>query len=1546
MNQKRYSRQWLLADAVFLGLVVTIAIILILQPETKAAPPPAHLSSFPAAPWLQSPNDLQISKDGPDHVTVLDTLTYTIRITNTAGQTLQNVVITDTYTTKVFPAQGNIMPYLALYNGNYVAQGITVQGFTYTVDTVLQRGAIYWYLANLAPGASGRIVFTMGISSSLQPRFRDPAMGPSDLENSVAITTSTSGVPVDTNPYDNIVVSSIVGPVLKLEKSLQTETGRTNEERIGRLVTYTIRVENLSTSVREDSWPATGLKVAEQLPAGLDFIQTWAAVSGVTMEYTPTLRIITWTYPPDFTLNPGDVTFVTFTTRISLTAPTGQTIKNDKSRCWAISAEMSSPVQCINDLNLKVLSPQDKSAETASPPTAVDQSFPNRPVTYTVYLYNPLQTVLTDVTVIDQLPKTFSFQQMINGPQPTSILTNIVRWEGLTIPANEVISFTFRVWIDAQTPVEDNCNNKDYPNVMTVTAPALPVPYVNKYMATVRVIPQLRVNKSVFPSNQVPGSVVTYTISLKNEGDTTISGLILTDTLPTDFRFHSMASSPPGAPHIVSDTPNVIWWDSFPPLAPGSQLDFSFRATVDGTPMNTYQNEVFGYTPDTSVCHLNKAGVRVESPIVYEKTASPDSVVQGESFTYTVRFRNISSVRSYAIDRFEDNLPSGFLANGMPNYIYPISPSFGLAPNGSNEWEHSFNVVVRGEGTNTTWCDNLAREDKRSVYQEREKFGVHTVDPDRLWLNRDKMASVYVLPHVSLMALAQPNPVGRSSVLTVTLYLTNNLRVANAAPVTVTALTYKLPRGALTFLGPVGGTPNPDISSDSNYDYYTWRNLTVPAQGSQRLDIQFRAPLTTANYATYAEALPQTLSICIPKYRLDIQVVNGVELSKEPTPNTIGPFGIVEYKIEATNLTGGPVSGLRITDTLPEGFQYIRTTSGPEPISLSPLVWEIPYLGPVNSGLHRATIKFLARSYILLGKQYNWIDGVSASTYITRINGYENKVALMVVSGIGLYKVAEPTTVVTGQTVVYTITLYNGSETNIRNIRITDTLPSGFTYQGMRYGTPPIQIDPLVWTASSLNKGDSLVLAFRAQVGEQVPTGYYYNRVSGYAEKAVSPYDPVLVPDTGDTAPVHVRGLPTVERGKAVTPANVMAGEQVTYTLFLYNEGEEMHTVRLTDTLPPSVTFVTVLGSPAPVMTSPLVWDNIQVEAGTTVTLQFLAEVDHLAHSGTYYNRLDAVVDGRVLPPLPQLAPLEVTEIPRLDVRVSIDDGRLLVNEGDSLTYTVTVTNSNGVNVPIEDTVITVTLQPSQYLTVTGTGWTEVSPGVWEYPVGVVAAGGVFSVPLYIELGTGIPPDVMTISATAEVGYRTAVTTIEENRANNRAEDIDILRGPDLVVTDLRWKPTQPVAGRPITFYATIRNQGPEGAFQRWDGSSDHWLFIVELYAKGRDFTPADPPVDVFDHRGGYCADASCTQTRYESLAWPAGLNAGAERTLVFRNIYLPVDTYRIYVQADVSWPGSAPWGQPFGMIREAIENNNIYDAGTVEIKHYCVFLPLVLRNR
>jgi len=41
------------------------------------------------------------------------------------------------------------------------------------------------------------------------------------------------------------------------------------------------------------------------------------------------------------------------------------------------------------------------------------------------------------------------------------------------------------------------------------------------------------------------------------------------------------------------------------------------------------------------------------------------------------------------------------------------------------------------------------------------------------------------------------------------------------------------------------------------------------------------------------------------------------------------------------------------------------------------------------------------------------------------------------------------------------------------------------------------------------------------------------------------------------------------------------------------------------------------------------------------------------------------------------------------------------------------------------------------------------------------------------------------------------------------AGDLTLRKGPDLVVTDVSWAPTAPVAGTPVRFRATVKNQGP-----------------------------------------------------------------------------------------------------------------------------------------
>lgn len=1531
----RISRmKWVLVS-LLLSCVGVLGIWMTLRSEIEAAPLSEPSLLPESLPSLQSAVGLQIDKEGPDKVTVLDIITYTIRITNVSGQTLRNVVISDTYSSNINPSWAPF--YLADYNGNYRAQGITVAWFTHTRRLDQKRGEIYWGLEDIPPGAAGSIVLTMSIPYTLQPTYKTPGpeMGPSLLGNSLTAT-----VPGFLSAHD-YTAATVVGPVLKLQKRVQTETGLEKQERVGRLLTYTIQVDNISTSEREDSLSATGLKVWDRLPDNLDFITATASVPGVAVSFTPSNRFITWTFPADFVLNPGETTYVTFTARITLTAPTDQSsVRNPRDRCGAISNEMVKPVSgCTEDLNVTVRTPQYKTVETASPPTQADRSFPNRPVTYTIYIYNPLQIEVTGVVVTDAMPSTFFYQYMVSGPQPAAVMTNVVRWENLTLPPNGVISFTFRAWIGAQTPVETNCYNKEYPNFITVTAPAFPVPYFTREYGKVTVVPQIKASKSVAPTSQTPGSPVTYTITLENVGDTPVSGIILTDTLPQDFRFHQMVTPPPpGEPKQTIPPSNIIWWDDIPTIQPGQKLVFSFQAIVDGDPsIFAKNNKVSGFSPDTSICNLDTAGVKVNSPIQHNKTADQPIVVQGETFQYSYQVRNVSAVRSYQIDQFRDTLPSGFRSVYGTEYLTSIIPPFTLLPSGGSAWSHTFTATVVGEGTGTMWCNELGPTGK-VFSQEKDRVGVRTTD-GKWWLNTESMAPVRVLPHVSLSAVAYPNPVGRLGPLTVTLILTNNLRGSFAAPVTLTAVQFDLPTGFVTRTGTVDSPPD-ECSTTS----CIWRNVVVPASGTRRLNLLLRAPFTVATYSRYASAIPENSAICVPRFSLSIQVVNGVELKKTPNPRSTGPFGLVEYTIEAINQTGGPVHNLRITDTFEGGFHYVQTTGGPQPVSTNPLVWEIPYLSPRGVAGDRATIKFIARAGVLLGKWYNMVDGVSASTYVTRISNYTSEVEVNVGPGVGLYKAVEPTTAITGQTVVYTITLYNATGAPIRNIRITDTLPGGFTYNGMVSGPPPVQTSPLAWQfANQVSDKESVVLVFRARVGNDLPSGRYFNRVSGSAERATPPYGSVAVPDTGNTAPVDIRGIPTVGLFKAVEPQEVRAGGTVTYTVAIHNETDLPQTVRLTDTLPIHLTWAGMVEGPAPVMTAPsVVWDSISVGAGQTVTLRFRAAVDRLARNSTVYNRLEARVGDRVLPPL-DAAPLTIVEIPRVDAQVSIDNGRITASPGDTLEYTVLFTNSSPIT--IENVILTSTLEPVDYLSVSGAGWVEVGGGVYTYFVGSLAPGATGSTALQASISPNIPDTFWTVTATVQMGYETAEEVIEENLQNNAGRDIDVLRGPDLVVTSITWEPAQPVASKPITFYVTVKNQGLEGVTRRWDGGTN-WLFVTEIYAK----TPQSPPPSgVFDHKGGSCTEDLSNCSRWEFTAWSRSLGVNEERTLTF-SVTLPAGTYQTYAQVDVSWDTNSnpPWNKPFGLIQEAVEDNNIYRGRqiTVQVPTRYIYLPLVLKNR
>ena len=108
-------------------------------------------------------------------------------------------------------------------------------------------------------------------------------------------------------------------------------------------------------------------------------------------------------------------------------------------------------------------------------------------------------------------------------------------------------------------------------------------------------------------------------------------------------------------------------------------------------------------------------------------------------------------------------------------------------------------------------------------------------------------------------------------------------------------------------------------------------------------------------------------------------------------------------------------------------------------------------------------------------------------------------------------------------------------------------------------------------------------------------------------------------------------------------------------------------------------------------------------------------------------------------------------------------------------------------------------------------------------------------------------------------------------------------------------------------------------------------------------------PVDVFDHVGGWWSDASRTEERLPYMCVAAGLSAGSEDICTFTiTDVVHADDYHVYVQVDVSFDDQIgePWGHDYGIVREAIESNNITAYGIISVGGPQVYLPVITKNR
>ena len=201
------------------------------------------------------------------------------------------------------------------------------------------------------------------------------------------------------------------------------------------------------------------------------------------------------------------------------------------------------------------------------------------------------------------------------------------------------------------------------------------------------------------------------------------------------------------------------------------------------------------------------------------------------------------------------------------------------------------------------------------------------------------------------------------------------------------------------------------------------------------------------------------------------------------------------YTLKAFNTGVFTLTNVTIQDTLPAGLTFVG--AAPAATGTTVQTWNVGLIAP-NKGWS-AVITVLATT-----------AGVKANTMA--LNSSQGVAKTQAIVGVAIPIMSEgksvaPAAVAPGGTVTYTLTLTNsGTGNSATPVKVYETLPSGFTFTGLKQvtvnganvtafssataGTPVTISLP---AAQAISPGSTAVIVFTAQVGASVTAGSYCN---------------------------------------------------------------------------------------------------------------------------------------------------------------------------------------------------------------------------------------------------------------------------------------------------------------------------------------------------------------------------------------------------------------------------------------------------------------------
>ena len=789
------------------------------------------------------------------------------------------------------------------------------------------------------------------------------------------------------------------------------------------------------------------------------------------------------------------------------------------------------------DVNVPEIIP-DKTADIENP------NFGDN-VTYTVTVTNDGNADAKAVVVRDVLGKDLKFVSA-TGTYTFDEATNTITWT-VDVDAGKTETFTV---------VATVINYGNVTNSLVVG---------NKTFNKNVTVPEITPDKTVDNENPNFGDNLTYTVTVKNEGNGNANDVIIVDTLGKGLEYISSTGN-------YDNKTNTITWKVN--LASGETKTFTVVA------------KIVGYTDVTNKVTVgNKtAAVTVNIPeIIPAKDVNNTTPNFGDKVEYTVTVNNNANTAAKQVV-IVDTLGKGLkFINASHNGKYD-------------------------ESTRTiTWIVDLDAGESVvfSVNATVEAYG--NINNTVVVGNKSftKNITVPEITPIKKVEITNPN-FGEEITYFVSVF---NSAVVDAKNVVVVD---HLDKG-LKYVG---------SSNNGVYDAATHTvTWIVDIDADSSLD------LTVTAVAEAYGVLTNIVSVGDKSASADVnvpEIIPGKSVDVE-NPN----FGdTVTYTVTVTNNGVGDAKQVVVRDTLDKGLKFVKATGKYTfDESTNTVTWIVDL---ANGESQTFYVTAVAEAYGVLSNNV-FVGDKSASADVT---------VPEIIPGKSV-DVENPNF---GDTVTYTVTVTNNGIVDAKNVVVVDHLDKGLKYVGSsNNGVYDAATHTVTWIVD-IDIGSSIDLTVTAVADEY---GVLTNIVS--------------VGDKSASADVTV---PEITPDKTVNITNPNFGDKVEYTITVSNNGVgDAKQVVVVDTLNEGLTFVSASDNG--------VWDPVKRTVTWTVDLakgEFKV-FNVIATVSAYGNILNTVVVGdkssSVNIAVPEIIPGKSVDVEN-------------PNFGDTVTYTVTVTN-NGI---------------------------------------------------------------------------------------------------------------------------------------------------------------------------------------------------------------------------------------------------------------------------